>query len=237
MKPPRRIVVTRSAEGGAAWCRRLEATGSDCLHLPLIRYELLPLPADLDLGAQDWLLFTAPQGVRAFFRDGAAPQEIPALAALNRGSAEALAAVTAAAILDLGALDGAAMAKAFAARISAPARLLLPGPEKRLPEPASGLRLAGFQVSELPVYRTQLLDPAELPEHPFRPGDCIFFASPSAFLAFRRAWPDSAPECVAIGETTAAACRQGGLEPLVAAAPTLEALCETAGLAPPPVIP
>jgi uroporphyrinogen-III synthase len=230
---PPRIVITRSREAGEPWRRRLAAAGQDCLHLPLIRYELLTTPADFTPVDRDWLLFTAPQGVRAWFENF--PEDPPSsVAVLNDGTASALSALGHSATLNLAAADGAAMAAAFAARVAAPASLLLPGAEKRLAEPAATLRAAGFQVRELPLYRTLSLPAEELPGNALRSGDCLFFASPSTVRAFRSAWPMLQIEAVAIGETTAAACREAGLNPRVAAAPSLEALCAAAGLELPP---
>jgi len=230
---PPRIVITRSREAGEPWRRRLTAAGLDCLLLPLIRYELLAPPADCSLSDQDWLLFTAPQGVRAYF-ENELPEELPLMATLNDGTAAALSALGFSAALNLAAADGAAMAAAFARQVAAPARLLLPGAEKRLPEPAATLRATGFQVRELPLYRTLSMPPEELPTDALRTGDCLFFASPSTVRAFRKHWPTLEVGAVAIGETTAAACREAGLNPRVAAAPSLEALCAAAGLEPLP---
>jgi len=226
---PRRIVVTRAEGPGESWRRRLEATGIPCLHLPLIDYEPLPLPANLDLRAWDWLLFTSPQAARSLFGRMPEAPAAPAVA-LADGTAAALAELGRPAQLNLEVEDGTGMAAAFSSRVSPPARLLLPGAERRLPEPRAGLLAAGFEVETLATYRTRPARPDSLPENPFLPGDCVFFASPSALRAFRAAWPELAVDCAAIGRSTAEACVAGGLVPRIAQAPNLESLCAAVGL-------
>jgi uroporphyrinogen-III synthase len=56
-----------------------------------------------------------------------------------------------------------------------------------------------------------------------------FFCSPSAVRAFAAARAER-PDCVAIGETTAAACREHGFEVRVATNPDLESMLRAAGL-------
>ena len=137
--------------------------------------------------------------------------------------------------LDLGlaTADGAELAVAFAAAVPAPAKVLLPGPAKRLREPRNTLERAGFTVTELPLYATAIVPAAELPATPLAPGDIVFFCSPSAVRAFVGAWSER-PDCVAIGETTAATARDAGFPTRVAATPDLEAMVLAAGLDPIP---
>ncbi len=68
----KRIVVTRTREQAGALSRRLEVLGAEVDELPTIRIEP---PPDLDalrdaaaaVHTYDWLVFTSPNGVRAFF--------------------------------------------------------------------------------------------------------------------------------------------------------------------------
>jgi len=70
----RRIVVTRSREQASALVSQLSALGADVLEIPTIRIKpppsLAPLREAIDgLGEYDWLVFTSPNGVDAFFRE------------------------------------------------------------------------------------------------------------------------------------------------------------------------
>jgi uroporphyrinogen-III synthase len=208
------------------------------LELPLLRYSPLPPPADVDPAAFDWILFTSPQGVRAFADAGLSPGTVR-VGALGGDTGGDTGGGTAAALADhgwrddLGARcrDGVELVRAFVEAGAAPARVLLPGPDRRLPEPAAALRAAGCTVVELPLYRTEPIPAVELPGHPFEEGDLVFFASPSAVGAFAAAYA-LRPPCVAIGETTAAAARAAGFDPLVADAPDLSAMALACGLDP-----
>ncbi|MBU0742145.1 uroporphyrinogen-III synthase, partial [bacterium] len=109
------------------------------------------------------------------------------------------------------------------------AAVLLPGPEKRLAEPRTTLAAAGFAVTELPLYRTVGVPASDLPEAPPADGDVVFFCSPSAVDAFVAAYAER-PACVAIGETTAVACRRAGLQVTVADEPSLQGMARACGL-------
>ncbi|MGO9246678.1 MAG: uroporphyrinogen-III C-methyltransferase [Verrucomicrobiia bacterium] len=70
----RRIVVTRSREQASELVRQLSELGADVLEIPTIRIKppqnLAPLrEAVSGLGEYDWLVFTSPNGVDAFFRE------------------------------------------------------------------------------------------------------------------------------------------------------------------------
>jgi uroporphyrinogen-III synthase len=198
----------------------------------LIRYESLPVPNGLDTGAHDWILFTSPQGVKAFTAAGLVPGDAR-MGALGAGTADAL--IAAGLRDDLGArtLDGTEFAQVFLAKVSGGGRVLLPGPNRRLADPRESLSTAGFEVTELPLYETCSVPAEELPAVDFAPGDIVFFCSPSTVRAFTEAWTVR-PRCVAIGETTAQATRPAGFETVVAATPDLSAMVLAAGLDPLP---
>jgi uroporphyrinogen III methyltransferase / synthase len=68
-----RIVVTRSREQAGQLSRRLGERGADVLEIPTIKFtaptQLQNLvDALLDLNSYDWLVFTSPNGVTAFFQ-------------------------------------------------------------------------------------------------------------------------------------------------------------------------
>ena len=227
-----RIVLTRQRESNRTWAMRLESAGLAVLDLPLVRFVPLAVPLEFDVAACDWILFTSPQGVRAFAAAGLDPRTAQ-VAALGPGTAAVFPDVGLRDDLGLATADGAELAVAFAAAVPAPAKVLLPGPAKRLREPRNTLERAGFTVTELPLYATAIVPAAELPATPLAPGDIVFFCSPSAVRAFVGAWSER-PDCVAIGETTAATARDAGFPTRVAATPDLEAMVLAAGLDPIP---
>jgi len=70
----KRVVVTRSREQASELVRRLADLGADVLEIPTIRIKppqsLAPLrEAVTAMGEYDWLVFTSPNGVDAFFRE------------------------------------------------------------------------------------------------------------------------------------------------------------------------
>lgn len=228
----RRIVVTREQALGRPWVERLTAAGLPALALPLLAYEDLAPSPDLDPAAFDWILFTSPRAVAAFVAAGLRAGRAK-VGALGFGTAAALGRAGLRDDLGADAPDGAALAAWFTARVPTPARVLLPGPEKRLKEPRAGLEAAGFRVVQAALYRTLAVPPSALPADPPAGDDIVFFCSPSAVHAFTAAW-SARPACVAIGGTTAAAAQEAGFPVAVAAAPDLDAMVLAAGLGPLP---
>lgn len=227
-----RIILTRQRDRNKAWAARLATAGHAVVEVPLIRYESLPVPNGLDTGTYDWILFTSPQGVKAFTAAGLVPGDAH-MGALGAGTAAALSAAGLRDDLGARTLDGAEFAQAFLAKVSSPGRVLLPGPDRRLAEPRASLGAAGFEVTELPLYETCSVPVKELPTVKFVPGDIVFFCSPSTVRAFAEAWTER-PRCIAIGETTAQTSRPAGFETVVAATPDLSAMVLAAGLDPLP---
>jgi len=227
-----RIILTRQRDRNSVWAARLTKAGHDVVAMPLIRYETLPMADDVDPGSFDWILFTSPQGVKAFSEAGLKAGSAQ-VASLGNGTAAALAEAGLKDDLGLRTVDGAEFAQAFLAKVSGPGRVLLPGPTRRLNEPRASLETAGFEVRELPLYETCPVPRGELPAVDFHPGDMVFFCSPSTVRAFTEAWTER-PRCVTIGETTAQAARPAGFEVAVAATPDLSAMVLAAGLDPLP---
>lgn len=226
MGAARRVVLTREAQGNAPWLARLAASGLEALDLPLLRYEPLEPPAPT--GSWDWALLTSPQAARAYAAWPGRPTGAR-LGTLGDGTRAALEDAGLRDELGCNVPDGAALARAFTASVTAPCRVLLPGAAARLTEPGRSLRAAGFEVLEVALYRTWQVPPAELPLAPLREGDVVFFCSPTAVRAFAAAWQER-PACVAIGATTAAVAREAGFAPEVAETPDLEAMIRAAGL-------
>ena len=227
MRDPARIILTRERNRNLSWSERLTAAGLAWLAMPLVRYAPLPVPAELDLTGFDWVLLTSPQGVRAFT---AMRPDIGAArcAVLGHGTARALQTAGWPIDFNAGALDGAEFVQGFLSVAAGPGPVLLPGPKRRLVEPRAALEKAGYTVQELPLYETLPTDTARISGVSLGPDDVVFFCSPSAVRAFSAARTDK-PKCVAIGRTTAEACRAVGLTPLTADTPDLDSMVKAAG--------
>ncbi len=219
-----RCVLTRQKEQNRPWVESLRSRGLPVLDMPLVDFEALPAPdATVTVGV-DWILFTSPRGVRAFVEAGLETEGCR-VGCLGTGTAAALAEHGLPDHLGFAGKDGAELARAFASRVMPPATVLLPGPEKRMVAPLHILADRGFTVRDLPLYRTVAVAPGAAPG----PDDILFFCSPSAVRAYAEARPER-PLSVAIGETTAAACREHGFEVRVATNPDLDSMLRAAGL-------
>lgn len=224
-----RIILTRQKQRNKAWHLSLVQAGFEVANLPLVRFESLEVPAEYFTRAYDWILFTSPQGVDVFLTSGLKTHGAK-LGALGAGTSAALTNGNLPDDLGFNGLDGTELAHAFIKQVTAPASVLLPGAAKRMADPRATLSAAGFQVTELATYKTQPVAPNELAMK-FQTNDIIFFCSPSAVRAFTSAFT-ARPDCVAIGETTAAVCRENGFTTKVAQTPNLNAMVRAAGCEP-----
>lgn len=221
-----RIVLTRQKDQNRPWVKQLEAAGAPVLDLPLLSFEPLPLETKAKEVKPDWILFTSPRGVLAFVAAGLSCEGCQ-IGALGAGTSATLKEQGLGDDLGFAGRDGTELAAAFVREVSAPASVLLPGPARRMPDPRATLEAAGFQVQELPLYRTVPVQP----KGSLQPDDIIFFCSPSAVRAFVAAFEER-PLCVAIGETTAPVCRELGFETRVAENPDLQSMVRAAGVGP-----
>ncbi|MFR3785962.1 MAG: uroporphyrinogen-III C-methyltransferase [Agathobaculum desmolans] len=159
----KRIAVTRPQERAGGLTARLRALGAEVIEAPCIAIEpaaeLEPLRAALE-NRYDWAAFTSPAGVKAaadalrrLGRDLRALYGMQ-LAAIGRGTAEALAAYGLTADLIPAQYDGAHLAAALLERLPEKGAVLLLRARqggKILPE---ALRRAGMTVADVPVYDT-----------------------------------------------------------------------------------
>ncbi len=228
MTARQRIILTREQQRNQIWADRLQKAGLPFFELPLVRYAALALPNERDFSTFGWILFTSPQGVRAF-ADLQPDIGDARCAVLGHGTAAALRLVGWEVGFNARALDGVAFAAQFLATAGEPCAVLLPGPKRRLAEPRAALESAGYAVHELPLYETLPAAADAIAKAELKPDDVIFFCSPSAVRAFAGAREDK-PQCVAIGNTTAEACRNHGLTPVVADSPDLDAMVLAAGI-------
>ena len=212
----RRIILTRQEQQNRIWQQSLVADGWEVLDLPLLRFAALEVPTEMDTASFDWILFTSPQGVAAFVAAGLKTGQA-GLGALGAGTSAALKLADLPDDLDFNGLDGTELARSFSKQITPPATVLLPGAAKRMEDPGATLKEAGFEVQELPIYKTLPVPPDQLAAE-FKANDVVFFCSPSTVRAFTAAFTER-PDCVAIGATTAAVCREQNFPTRVAMAP------------------
>jgi len=123
--------------------------------------------------------------------------------------------------------DGASLARALLAA-RGPVRVLVPRAEEGREDAVAILRAAGAHVIEAIAYRTVAVpagDPSLAAGLAALPGaDVIVVFAPSQVAALAALVAPLAGTFVAIGPTTAAALRDRGIEPAIAAAPTPEGI-------------
>ena len=224
-----RIILTRQQQRNKAWHLKLVEAGYEVFDLPLVCFASVDVPSEFLNDSFDWILFTSPQGVESFMASEMRVKSAK-LGVLGHGTSLALYEAGLADDLGFHGLDGVELAAAFVKKVSAPATVLLPGAAKRMDDPRLTLVAAGFTVSELPLYKTLPVSPNEM-DIDFQSNDLLFFCSPSAVSAFVAAFTER-PKCVAIGETTAAVCRENNFPTKVADQPDLNAMVCAAGCEP-----
>jgi len=218
----RTVVVTRAREQVSGLRLRLEELWAEVLELPAI--EISPIEFTVpDLGAYEWLVFTSPNGVRAFFDDGLAPAGLDAralagvrLAAIGPGTAHALGTRGLRTDLVPERFVAESLLEAFPPPSGPNARVLLARAEVARDILPAGLGERGYQVDVLPVYRTQAATPdpalvARVAEGRF---DAVTFTSSSTvdnFCAQVDPRPDPFPLVVSIGPVTSTTARERGL--------------------------
>jgi uroporphyrinogen-III synthase len=211
-----RVVVTRPREQAGPLVRRLEELGHEVVECPLIEIE--PLGEPVSVEGYEWVIVTSPNGARELVANASGP--LPRVAAVGPGTAEALR--------ELG------VEPAFVPSVSSQDGLL-----DEFPRPVGRILFAAAEgarrrpVEELgadfvPLYRTRLVRPSELPQ-----GDVVVLASGSAARSFAALGADI--PVVSIGPQTSETARAEGLR-VVAEARThdLEGLVAAVGSLPSP---
>ena len=162
-----KVIVTRPREQAGPLVTRLEELGLEVVECPLI--EIDPFDDAVDVEGYEWVIVTSPNGARELARR--ANGSLPKVAAVGPGTAETLR--------ELG------IEPAFVPRVSSQDGLLeeFPRPEGRiLFAAAEGSRRRAIEALEadfVPLYRTRLVTPEQLPE-----GDVVVLASGSAARSF-----------------------------------------------------
>jgi uroporphyrinogen-III synthase len=187
-----KVIVTRPREQAGPLVARLEELGHEVVACPLIEIE--PFDEPVDVEGYDWVIVTSPNGARALV--SRARGQLPRVAAVGPGTAESLR--------ELG------VEPAFVPSVSSQDGLLaeFPRPSGRvLFAAAEGARRRPIEelgADFVPLYRTRLVTPSELPE-----GDVVVLASGSAARSFAALGADV--PAVSIGPQTTRVAVQAGL--------------------------
>ncbi len=226
----RHIVVTRAREQMSALRDRFEALGAEVIELPTIVIEPVEfaLPALVDF---EWLVFTSPNGVDAFFRDGLGAQGLDAralaglrIAVIGPGTARALERQGLRADLVPPRFVAEALLEAFPAPSRLGAGVLVARAAEARDVLPDGLTNRGYEVTVLGVYRTVPAVPRLDDLDRVRAGeiDAITFTSSSTvsnFVAALGLVPDAMPTVFSIGPITSATARELGIDVGVEADP------------------
>jgi uroporphyrinogen-III synthase len=230
-----RVGVTRPAGRGRSLAAALEAHGLEPVMIPLIETRVV---ADLDpvrsvlLGGPSLLVLSSATSVPALAASGGAPEGV-VVAAVGPATAEALADVGSPASIIGDGSGGAALVERIGRPPSPGDRAVVLAAAGGRREVVDGLAAQGWSVDEVVVYETlpRRIDEAEIAE--LDGCSVVCFASPSAveaFVALRDARGERLRphRAVAIGETTADAARHHGLDVVLAASATDEAMAVAA---------
>lgn len=198
------LVPSRSPDGLVG---RLTADGAHVVGGEFTRIESLPDSA-LDAAFQagfDWLVVTSANALPAL-----AGRSLPRGARIAAvGPATASALVAAGFGVDLvGHGGGRELAVALG---GGPGHALLPGPRRRSPEPAKTLAASGWKVSIVDVYETVAVPPTDELAATWRSADAVVVTAGSMARAGVEGCGLPQGSIIAIGDTTAAACREAGL--------------------------
>lgn len=221
-----RVAITRPEPGplGVA----LVTAGAEIVHVPLIEVgppddDGAELAAALaELGDDDWLVVTSPNGVSAVTDHIDLSRLAVRLAAVGPATARRLADAAGRAV-DL--VPTVPRGDGLVAQFPpGPHRILVAQADRAAPTVVDGLGAAGHEVRAVTAYVTRTRPPTEDERDSLRRVDAVIFASGSAVEGWRDAMADDGdgvrPLVVAIGPTTATAARRLGLEPdAVAATP------------------
>lgn len=227
----RTILVPKRAPMGTV--EALEVAGARVVRAEFTRREPLPVTELAAVFAEgwDWLVVTSARtadALQAVGLDHCGPHAHVRVAAVGPATAAALSAagINPDLVADPG--GGAALVAAFP---EGPGRVLIPGAEDHSPEPSAGLVAKGWDVRNVPVYRTRALPlPVEIVGH-WQGGMIDAFVVTAGSVA--RAAVASAglpgPRVVAIGNSAAEVSRELGLDvAAVAERPDADAITQAA---------
>jgi len=230
----RRVLLPARAPAGLS--ELLTSGGADVVEA--LFTEQRPLPLD-ELRAAvaagfDWLVVSSAATVPSLAAAGVSRSKPPSarIAAVGPATARALAGAGLPPDLVAHPGGGAALAAAFP---PGPGAVLLPGAAQPSAQPGAGLAQKGWTVRAVAVYETVAVAPPADVVADWRAGrfDVFVVTSGSIARAAVQACGLPGPDVVAIGESSASACRELGLRVLaVAATPDAPGLAEAFALLP-----
>lgn len=239
-----KVVITRPREQSSRMSAALRERGAEVLELPAIGTRAIQENAALgsaleNLERYQWVAFTSPIGVRVFFEQMREKRcDVRRLAgrriaAIGKGTAEALEERGLLPDLLPEVFDGASLGRALAGACEPGSRILLPraeiGGKEILQELAKGRDL---QVDEIPTYatvyrRAPYLDERRLFEE--QEVLCAVFTSASTVRGFAQATEGldyTKVRAACIGRQTQAAADALGMQTYVAREATIESLAQ-----------
>ena len=250
----RRFVLTRPRERMEALADQLRERGAEVIELPVIETKPFPLTEkikkELDeffsSGDASCLVFTSPAGVHTFFQllcDSGHDARVlggVTIAVIGSGTKSALREYGLVADLMPEDYDGASLGRLLGEKLQDGSRVLIPRSaignpalitcmEKRAAELGKN-----FAAADLPIYETiekqnELIPVAHLIEEDAIDG--VYFTSASTVRAFLHTDPSVDPSkicALCIGEMTARAAGEAGMQVHVASEATIEGLVELA---------
>ncbi len=229
-----RVVVTGSAPIQQQSRRAILDYGGVPIALPLIAQHALDTaqPTLADMRQYDWLVITSPGAVRCLLelmqRAKQDLRQLPRLLVCGTGTARELSQAGLQADAMPAARYSAASVVTLAGQCATPgARLLRVRSDIAGTELATSLQQQGFDVTDCILYETV---PAPRPDN-FPASDAIFFASSSAVRVCVEQWGRDILQgriCLAIGEPTAVALREAGMDEGLGLRVAPEATCDSA---------
>ncbi len=240
----KRIVVTRPKLRAGTLSARLRALGAEVIEFPCIEtVPIDPCPA-MDaamenIGDYEWLVFTSPAGVEAFWarlrRTGRDARCLGGVRLAVTGPATAEALEKCGLVPDLmpGTYSGAQLGESLAKETGG--RVLLLRAEEASPAMTDALEAAGIPYNDVAVYRTRYGDPrSQALREALEAGriDFVTFTSASTVKGFAAAVGEDADFSrtlgLCIGEQTAAEAGRRGIPVRVAAEAAIDRLVELA---------
>lgn len=238
-----RFVLTRPKERMEELASRLRARGAEVIELPVIETRPLALSDTIKCaGDYDCLVFTSPAGVQMFFQ--MLLESGLDVRVLGNSKLAAIGSKTAAALREYGLLadlvpevyDGVSLGTLLGEALPDKCRVLIPRSDIGNPELISCMKKRAAElgksltVTDLPVYETVTKTNRLLSVEPLFDRDEIdgvFFTSASTVRAFLQINPKVNPTkitALCIGEMTAQAAREAGMNVHVAQEATVDGL-------------
>jgi len=236
-----RVLVTRPKETASDISAILREKGAEVLQIPAIATVPIEdnkklLRAFRNLKEYQWIAFTSPGGVRIFFEEmeksGTDIRSLFGLkiAAIGKGTADELKRRGLIADLIPPVYDGETLGEWIAREAEPGSRILLPRAE--IGGRAILEKLKGFDVEDIPTYRTRACESGILDETMmFESGgiDCAVFTSASGVHAFVKANPEldfHLVKAACIGKQTQAAADAAGMQTYCAKEASRDSLVE-----------